>query len=53
MPGRNRPGKARVMPAISIARTAGWRTMPETMLVPTGTERVAERASVVPTSAGR
>ena len=40
------------MPAISIASTAGWRTSPDTMLVPTGTERVAESASVAPTSAG-
>ena len=40
------------MPAISIASTAGWRTSPDTMLVPTGTEVVAESASVAPTSAG-
>ena len=52
MPGRKRPGNARLMPAISIASTAGWRTSPETMLVPTGTVLVAESASVAPTSAG-
>lgn len=52
MPGRKRPGKARLIPAISMASTAGWRTIPETMLVPTGTESVAWRASVAPTSAG-
>jgi hypothetical protein len=52
IPGRKRPGKARLMPAISIASTAGWRTRPETMLVPTGTSLVAESTSVAPTSAG-
>jgi hypothetical protein len=52
MPGRNRPGNARLMPAISIASTAGWRTRPDTMLVPTGTDSVACSASVAPTSAG-
>src|SRR5207248_5029737 len=45
MPGRKRPGNVRLMPAISIASTAGWRTNPETMLVPTGTDSVADSAS--------
>ena len=44
--GRKRPGKARLMPAISIASTAGLRTMPETMLVPIGTDSVAASASI-------
>ena len=52
MPGRKRPGKARLMPAISMASTAGLRTRPETMLVPTGTDVVADSARVAPTSAG-
>ena len=52
MPGRKRPGNARLIPAISMASTAGWRTMPETMLVPTGTDSVAPRARVAQTSAG-
>ena len=40
------------MPAISIASTAGWRTSPDTMLVPTGTDSVAASASVAPIRAG-
>ena len=52
MPGRNLPGNARLMPAISIASTAGLRTRPDTMLVPIGTESVAESASTQHTSAG-
>ncbi len=52
MPGLKRPGKTRLMPAISIASTAGLRTMPETMLVAIGTDSVAASARVEQISAG-
>ena len=44
--GRSRPGCIASIVAISIARTAGWRTIAETIPIPTGISRVAVSAAV-------
>ncbi len=48
MPGCNRPGYIRSSVAISIASSAGWRTIAETTPSPIGIRSVAASAAAAP-----
>ena len=48
IPGRRRPGWIRASVEISVASSAGWRTIAETIPSPTGISRVAASAAAAP-----